>query len=221
MTTAKLAITLPEKAWPGRVTRELPDTVVTALAHVARDDTGFGLALVSSPDIDSALAIIEETPSILEFEVVSRTDTEATIEFTADHPLILFSSQAAGTAIEMPVRIEDGVATIEVTGTRERLGRLGEHFEQFGLDFEVIYVQEYTDPSGMLSPRQRELMTAAVDRGYYESPRRCTLTDLADEFDIAKSTASEILHRAEGAIITSFIEGLPAATSVESFTRSK
>lgn len=210
MTTAKLAITLPDRVWAASITREYPETTITALAHVPRGDSGFGLALISSDDLDAVIDAVEAHPSITEVEVVSRTDPEATIEFTTDHPLILFSSQAAGTAIEMPVKIEDGVATVEVTGSRERLSRLGDHFSALDLEFEVVYIQEYTEPGGILSSRQRELICAAVDRGYYDSPRRCTLTELAEEFDIAKSTCSEILHRAEGEIITRFVDTLPA-----------
>lgn len=40
-------------------------------------------------------------------------------------------------------------------------------------------------------------MNAVIERGYYDTPRRCTLTELADELDLAKSTCSERLHRAE------------------------
>ena len=213
MTTAKFEITLPDKAWPASVTREYPETTVRPLAHASREGTGFGLAMVTAVDLDVVIDAIREHPSILELEVIGSTGDEATIEFTTDHPLLLFSSQASGTAIQLPVTIENGVAEAEVTGSRERLSRLGEHLDALGLSYEVIYVQEYRESDAPLSKRQRELLCAAVDRGYYDSPRRCTLTDLAEEFDIAKSTCSEILHRAEGQIIKQFRENLPGVTS--------
>jgi predicted DNA binding protein len=50
-----------------------------------------------------------------------------------------------------------------------------------------------------------------VERGYYDTPRTCTLTELADHLGIAKSTASERLHRAEGAIIRAFVAEEAAA----------
>ncbi|WP_231186810.1 helix-turn-helix domain-containing protein [Haladaptatus sp. DYF46] len=45
----------------------------------------------------------------------------------------------------------------------------------------------------------------AVERGYYESPRQCTLTELAESFGVSKDTASGILHRAERRIIKRFL----------------
>lgn len=55
-----------------------------------------------------------------------------------------------------------------------------------------------------LTERQRELMSLAVANGYYDTPRGCTLTDLADAANISKSTASAVLHRAEGRLVKSF-----------------
>jgi predicted DNA binding protein len=51
----------------------------------------------------------------------------------------------------------------------------------------------------------RYLLRTAVERGYYDTPRRCTLTELAEALDMAKSTCSETLHRAEGKITKQFL----------------
>lgn len=43
-----------------------------------------------------------------------------------------------------------------------------------------------------------------LDKGYYDTPRQCSLTDLADTLDVSKSTASIVLHNAEETIIKEF-----------------
>ena len=48
-----------------------------------------------------------------------------------------------------------------------------------------------------LSPAQRRAVLAAVDHGYYETPREIELTDLAEELEIPRSTLSYRLRRAE------------------------
>jgi predicted DNA binding protein len=58
---------------------------------------------------------------------------------------------------------------------------------------------ETEDP--LLTDRQRRLLETARDRGYYDTPRRITLTELANELDFAASTCSEVLHRAEERIV--------------------
>jgi predicted DNA binding protein len=81
----------------------------------------------------------------------------------------------------------------------------------------VEYIQERLHTSQLLSDKQRELVRAAVEKGYYDTPRTSSLTELAEEVGIAKSTCSETLHRAEETMIKQFMEDLP--TPIESETR--
>lgn len=46
-----------------------------------------------------------------------------------------------------------------------------------------------------LTAAQDELLTAAVDRGYFNVPRDTTMSDLADSFNISNQAASERLRR--------------------------
>ena len=49
-----------------------------------------------------------------------------------------------------------------------------------------------------LSETERRTLEAAVDRGYFESPRGASLGDLAEEFGVSKTAVSKNLRRAEG-----------------------
>lgn len=52
-----------------------------------------------------------------------------------------------------------------------------------------------------------EAMTAAVERGYYETPREITVGELAEELDLPRSTLSYRLRRAEAELAQSFVGG--------------
>ncbi len=56
-----------------------------------------------------------------------------------------------------------------------------------------------------LPVEQRAALEAAVDRGYYETPRAIELDELADELDVPRSTLSYRLRRAEAALATGFV----------------
>ncbi|WP_254763507.1 helix-turn-helix domain-containing protein [Natrinema marinum] len=58
-----------------------------------------------------------------------------------------------------------------------------------------------------LPPEQRDALRAAVERGYYETPRRIDLSDLADVLEIPRSTLSYRLRRAEASLATAFVDG--------------
>lgn len=64
------------------------------------------------------------------------------------------------------------------------------------------------DPDGEPSlPReQRDALRAAVEHGYYETPRRIELGDLAEKLEIPRSTLSYRLRRAEATLATTVVE---------------
>lgn len=55
---------------------------------------------------------------------------------------------------------------------------------------------------------QRETLRAAVESGYYETPRKVTTQDLADELDVPQSTVQYRLSRAEAWLATEFASEL-------------
>jgi HTH DNA binding domain len=58
----------------------------------------------------------------------------------------------------------------------------------------------------MLTSRQREVMLAAIQAGYFEFPRKIGLTKLAGRLSIKPSTLSEILRRGEDKITKCYAE---------------
>jgi hypothetical protein len=108
-----------------------------------------------------------------------------------------------------PLTLQNGWMRSELITSHERLSQLQAAFEAMGLTYELVSVTQSTDPADLLTDRQREFITEAVERGYYESPRECTLTDLAAAMGVTKGAASGTLHRAERRIIKSFL-GKPA-----------
>ncbi|MCA1813673.1 MAG: helix-turn-helix domain-containing protein [Halobacteriales archaeon] len=57
------------------------------------------------------------------------------------------------------------------------------------------------DLAGGLTPRQLGVLRAAVERGYYASPRRVSSAELARSFGIGPSTLKEHLRKAEAAVL--------------------
>lgn len=210
MAEARLSIDLPEGVWITELSLTHPETSFRVLAAMPGEGVGFGLVRIEGSDLDAVVAGMREAGDVTACSVLRRDKRGAVVQFETTQPLLLLSARESGIAIEPPVDIRDGVATVEITASREHLSKLGEQLRAFGLAFEVEYVRDETGIERALPERQRELLLAAVEHGYYDTPRRCSLTDLAAEFGIAKSTASETLHRAEGTVIKRFVAGLAA-----------
>lgn len=211
MARTRLSITLPDGVWIEEVSTAHPEADFRVLAAMPGDgeDGGFGVVRIDAPDVESILAGMRVADDLTSLAVLQRDEDRALVQFETAEPLILLSARESRTPIELSVEIRNGVATVEVTGSRDHLSELGDRLNGFGLRFEVEYVHERVDAEELLSERQREVLSAAVDGGYYDTPRGCSLTELADELGVAKSTCSEILHRAEEVVVKRFVRGLP------------
>ncbi|QZP39500.1 helix-turn-helix domain-containing protein [Halobaculum magnesiiphilum] len=53
-----------------------------------------------------------------------------------------------------------------------------------------------------LTDRQREALSLALSRGYYESPRKVTAQELAEELDISQPAMSSLLRRGERELLS-------------------
>jgi predicted DNA binding protein len=209
MAQARLHVDLPDGPWVGEVSREFPEARIQVLTATPGEGAGFALVEITADDIEEILAAIEAHETIAELSVMSLSDGVATVQVEAHAPLLMAAARQAGIPIEMPVEIADGVARIDVTGAHERVAEFGHTLREIGANFEVEYVQQRLNPDELLTERQREILLEAVDLGYYEVPRTCTLTEVADHVGIAKSTCSEVLQRVERTVVREFVDDLP------------
>ncbi|WP_159898819.1 helix-turn-helix domain-containing protein [Salinirussus salinus] len=101
------------------------------------------------------------------------------------------------------VYTDAGSAVFEVLGDPDDLRALLADLPE-GIDTTVERVGGYDprrNPGAALTERQREVVATAVGLGYYDVPREATLEEVADELDIAGSTVSTHLRKAEAAVM--------------------
>ena len=214
MPRAKLSVEVPEGTWIHAVSTARPVDRVRVVSVLSGSAGGVTVLELWTDEHAAQLAAIERHPDVAALDLLW-TDGESTLlQVETSDPRLLFPLLEAGVPIETPFDVADGTATWEVTTSRERLSALGDGLSAAGISFETEYVRDSVrrHDEDVLTDRQRELLLAAADLGYYETPRRATLTDVADSIGVTKATASEILHRAEGAVIDRFLEDSPAST---------
>lgn len=62
--------------------------------------------------------------------------------------------------------------------------------------------------SGMLTDRQERVIGLAYKLGYFEFPKRISLTKLAKKLGVSKSTLSEVLRAGEAKVLHAYFHGL-------------
>ncbi len=208
MPRARLVLGVPDSVWIGAISRAFPEATFRVLAAMPKGDQGVGLVEVTAPDLRAIAAAMDADDTVTDVALLHRHGNRANFQFETSDPALLFPVQMSGVPLEMPFDIRDGEATWEISASRDRLSQLAEQLDAFGIPFRVEEVRQFVEPDRLLTERQRGLLVSAVERGYYDTPRGCSLTELAAALDVAKSSVSETLHRAEGAVIKHYVEGL-------------
>jgi predicted DNA binding protein len=118
----------------------------------------------------------------------------------------------ADAIVETPILFRaDGSQRVTVLGEEAAFKRLYQEavaLESFAL--EVVETGEY-DPNTerftrSLTPRQQEVLAAAVDVGYYRAPREATHEDVAAVVGLSPSTVGDHLRKIEERVFGSIIE---------------
>jgi predicted DNA binding protein len=206
MPRANLAITVPDSVWIGELSREYPDAQFEILTVFPKGEGGVALAEIAADAVEEVVLAMDDYEAVTSTDLLQRTAETALVQFETSNPILLLPVHNAGTPLELPFSVVDGGVEWEVTAPRDRLSSLGEQLRRFGIEFEVMAVRQEMETEQLLTPKQLRLVQTAVEEGYYDTPRECTLTELADESDIAKSTCSETLHRAEETIVKEFVD---------------
>lgn len=76
-----------------------------------------------------------------------------------------------------------------------------------GLEPEVAAIRDVRG-TAMLTDRQEKVIGLAYKLGYFEFPKRISLTQLARKVGVSKSTLSEILRTGEAKILHAYFHGL-------------
>jgi predicted DNA binding protein len=174
----------------------------TTLLRVRGDPEGFSDALA-------------DAPVVREFDLIGSTDEEFYAQIHTDttdlerqlhHTLTEYRS-----ILVPPIEYnDDGSLTLRVVGSAAELGAGFERVPD-GVEATVERVGQFAefgdDDLSLLTDRQREAVEAAVDLGYYDSPRRATGADIAERIGCTPSTASEHLRKAESRVLSAYVGG--------------
>lgn len=210
MSTQQLLIEveLPEGDWAGDLTRAQPSLVIRyeELMLISATQATARVTLLGDADGSGAEAIAAHA-NVTQFDLYGEGTAEqrggAVVFENAGHlgkPI-----QQARIIPQTPFDVRSGRVVWAVATSKEQASTLLKVLkdEQVGHT-----VRSYGQPKErrLLTARQREVFDEALRMGYYDAPRKLTLTQLAGELSMSKSTLCEMLHLIEYQIISTFSE---------------
>lgn len=164
-------------------------------------------------DRDAYEAALAATDTVVGYDITELDDggfyafvREDSREFDSE---LRAAFDVPGVVVVPPVEFRsDGTARLTVVGEPDAIR---EAFDAVpgSVRIDVGRVGDYDPTEGstsLLTDRQREAVSAALDAGYYDVPRTGDLSAVAERLGCAPGTASEHLRKAERAVLSAVVD---------------
>ena len=100
----------------------------------------------------------------------------------------------------------EGLVEWKVLSSGSGLKKLLDNLEKGGVKAEIRSITELKDENA-LTERQEEILQIALEKGYFEYPKKMDIAELAKLLGISKTTLSEILRRGQKKILAEHFRG--------------
>ena len=198
--SSTLSITLPDKLWLGKLSREYRMgrfQIISFIPIKQEPAIGNSLIKISGINPEKVLSEIRKHPSLVSVKVMERGPTHITVETQTKDQFLLRALIKNKILVQLPVEIELGRAKFNIYAQRENIDQFIEDLNAKGMKVEINNLGYYKDDFLKLSLTERQLFIykTARETGFYESPRKINLTTLAEHLGLAKSSLSSMLQR--------------------------
>lgn len=200
MNALRLLVQNPKGAWCHHVGLEFPDVAVRVLSYfVVADGEAQETVQFSGSRWREALSSMKERSSVLGAEILEEAEAAGKVRLTIVACHLASTIAEARVSPDVPFEVRDGKDEWTVLASRDKASLFREALAKRGVESDLVSFTEHR-PENVLTERQAEILKQAVAAGYYEYPRRITLSKLAKRVGIAKSTLSQSLMTIERAM---------------------
>ncbi|MEZ3143799.1 helix-turn-helix domain-containing protein [Halobaculum sp. MBLA0143] len=202
---ARFRIALPPETWVCAASEAFPDATFRLLAGVRSGDTAQELGEVQTTQPAAVEATIRDHPAVSNYEALGETDNRLLGRYETTDVSLYGFLESSELPPEFPVVVRDGDYELDVTVSQAVFDRFVATLQEHGTEYELLSKLTASDRSGLLTARQREVLSAALRHGYLDVPRECTLAELAGALDADPSSVSTTFRRAQRRLATWFL----------------
>ena len=195
----RIEVRLPEGHWSGDVSRQRPDTKLR-IEETMPLAKGRGTAILSSDlDVEKDL---HNHPGIEEVERLSAT--RYLVKIGAKGGGFIRPILDAAVIPDSPFEIRDGWVDWQIECSNKSRQLLIRLLRQDQIPFRIVSTR--LSGNYLLTPRQRHVFEVGMKEGFWDVPRRTTLTDLSKQLGVSKSTLSAQIQRINSRVMHAFSE---------------
>ncbi|WP_076148575.1 helix-turn-helix domain-containing protein [Natrinema saccharevitans] len=157
--------------------------------------------------------IMETSPAVLEYLTAGEDQWMAVSQFepTEEVRRALELQRESLLVVDTPIRFtSEDYLKITYLGTDETFRKLSKYVEEReSITFDILDMGDFeTGESSfnrLITPRQEEVLEAAVELGYYSEPRQASLEDIGAVVGISPGTVGEHLRKVEARVFSEIV----------------
>jgi predicted DNA binding protein len=171
--------------------RKHPETRIDVLGYSLMDDGLLVDMRVHVNDITTWIDELREFDDVHDVKPLGRVGKAVTVRATYTINDFFAVVNRLHLILRTPVSIKDGDFDVMMAGPEANVERF---IKMFPSQVQVLAVYDSEKDEGtVLTRRQSDVLHKAIEEGYFEVPRRVTLTALAGKLGVAPSSLSEML----------------------------
>jgi predicted DNA binding protein len=203
----KLVFELPEERCMFRLSKLYPDLIFKNISMLPiPENMGNTLVEVSGSRAQQLLDDMKKEGNIASSKIVLDTPEQVLINVHVNEAIIINLLGETKVIIDYPLIFQNGQGFLTLIGERKDIDTLLTRFEERGIIFTIKSIGG-TNSKEILSEKQKEVLVKSLKAGFFETPRKVSLTKLAKEFDVSPTALSEMIRRLSKRLAEHYVKG--------------
>jgi len=204
----KLRISIPKSKWLAQITKNYPNLIIKILSNYLLDkNTGFLLLQIEGVNIKGFNSDLQHDKLALSQQILFSGNDFIIINVKEDDPWVLNTLIKTELLFTYPIIVKDAKLNVDIIAERKKIDHFLNELEKRGIQVEIRSIGYY-QKKVILTKKQKEVLKKAYKFGYFEIPRKISLTHFAKKLQISPSALSETIRRINQKLTQNFLENL-------------
>jgi len=191
----KLTFPIPDEKWLAKFSRSYPLLQFKLLSLLPISKTqGYCLLQIEGTNLNQFWENFEKYYAAKNLNLIFKDEQSIALNIVIGDTWVLNMIVEAQAVLNFPIIIHDGIALFELIAPRVKIEQMLTHSNWKKLEISIKQIGQYCADT-ILTPRQSEILTKALTNGYFEIPRRVSLSDFAKNIGISATALSGNLRR--------------------------
>ena len=190
------SLSIPQDKWLAKTSITHPELQFNLLSMLPlSSNQGNTLLQIKGLNLDKFWDEFKKVHENQNYNLIFQDDNSLLFNMVIADPWVLKTIFDAQLHLRFPIVIHNGKISIELIGSRGKIDQLLNKNKNWKeVEISIKQVKKYC-PDTLLTPRQLEILGKSLLNGFFDIPRKKSLSDLAKDIGISPSALSENIRR--------------------------